>query len=160
MPLAKRTRMSLSALEAPRKSRSTTIDSRHKTRPKAQHTVEPSLKWRALGLTSEEVKEMDRRRGGHKSPAGKHGTAAKDAKRRLYHSTSLEEEEFADSDSEASSEEEQQEKRQENSELPAEYYQIQKLVKYLRSGNETATVIAICSLRDFDLTNGNLESDG
>lgn len=38
-------------------------------------------------------------------------------------------------------------------ELPNEYYQIQKLVKYLRSGNQTATIIAICSLRDFDLTN-------
>lgn len=37
-------------------------------------------------------------------------------------------------------------------ELPAEYWQIQKLVKYLRCGNQTATIIAICSLRDFDLT--------
>ena len=39
-------------------------------------------------------------------------------------------------------------------EMPSEYYQIHKLVKYLRSGNQTATIIAICSLRDFDLTNG------
>ena len=38
-------------------------------------------------------------------------------------------------------------------ELPAEYWQIQKLVKYLRVGNQTATIIAICSLRDFDLRN-------
>lgn len=35
--------------------------------------------------------------------------------------------------------------------LPAEYWQIQKLVKYLRVGNQTATIIAICVLRDFDL---------
>jgi hypothetical protein len=27
------------------------------------------------------------------------------------------------------------------------------LVKYLRSGNQTATIIAICSLKDFDLNN-------
>ncbi|KAJ3121160.1 Armadillo repeat-containing protein 4 [Physocladia obscura] len=59
----------------------------------------------------------------------------------------------SDSEAEASSEEEVQEKRNENNELPAEYYQIQKLVKYLRCGNQTATIIAICSLRDFDLSN-------
>ncbi|KAI8840615.1 armadillo-type protein [Chytriomyces cf. hyalinus JEL632] len=62
-------------------------------------------------------------------------------------------EEDSGSDSDGSSDEEVQEKRQDNSELPAEYYQIQKLVKYLRCGNQTATIIAICSLRDFDLTN-------
>jgi HEAT repeat protein len=59
----------------------------------------------------------------------------------------------SDSESEISSEEETQENRQEPYELPPEYWQIQKLVKYLRCGNPTATVIAICSLRDFDLLN-------
>jgi len=39
-----------------------------------------------------------------------------------------------------------------NAELPAEYWQIHKLVKFLNSGNQTATIIALCSLRDFDLT--------
>jgi hypothetical protein len=38
-------------------------------------------------------------------------------------------------------------------EPPAEFWQIQKLVKYLRVGNQTATIIAISSLRDFDLHN-------
>ena len=37
--------------------------------------------------------------------------------------------------------------------IPAEFWQIQKLVKYLRVGNQTATIIAISSLRDFDLQN-------
>lgn len=41
-------------------------------------------------------------------------------------------------------------------ELPSEYYQIQKLVKYLRCGNQTATIIAICALRDFELNNGTV----
>ena len=54
-----------------------------------------------------------------------------------------------------STEEEIQTKRTDASDLPAEYYQIQKLVKYLRCGNQTATVIAICALRDFELSNGN-----
>jgi hypothetical protein len=36
--------------------------------------------------------------------------------------------------------------------LPPEYWSIQKLVKYLSGGNQTASIIALCSLRDFDLT--------
>ncbi|KAJ1507369.1 Armadillo repeat-containing protein 4 [Coelomomyces lativittatus] len=50
------------------------------------------------------------------------------------------------------SEEEMQEKRQD---VPPEQWQIQKLVKYLKAGNQTATIIAICSLRDYDLLNEN-----
>ncbi|XP_062956987.1 outer dynein arm-docking complex subunit 2 [Cynocephalus volans] len=38
-----------------------------------------------------------------------------------------------------------------NADLPSEYWQIQKLVKYLKGGNQTATVIALCSIRDFNL---------
>ncbi|XP_068751897.1 outer dynein arm-docking complex subunit 2-like isoform X3 [Montipora capricornis] len=36
--------------------------------------------------------------------------------------------------------------------LPSEYWQIQRLVKYLRIGNQTATVITLCGLTDFNLT--------
>lgn len=39
-----------------------------------------------------------------------------------------------------------------NADLPSEYWQIQKLIKYLKGGNPTATLIALCSLRDFDLS--------
>ncbi|CAF0996120.1 unnamed protein product [Brachionus calyciflorus] len=41
--------------------------------------------------------------------------------------------------------------RQDQSDLPSEYWQIQKLVKYLKGGNQTATIIALCSMRDFNL---------
>jgi armadillo repeat-containing protein 4 len=41
--------------------------------------------------------------------------------------------------------------RQDQSDLPPEYWQIQKLVKYLKGGNQTATIIALCSMRDFNL---------
>ncbi|XP_063778086.1 outer dynein arm-docking complex subunit 2 isoform X2 [Pseudophryne corroboree] len=62
-------------------------------------------------------------------------------------------EEFSESSSESEEEEEQPERRQEgNADLPTEYWQIQKLVKYLKGGNQTATVIALCSMRDFNLT--------
>jgi hypothetical protein len=42
--------------------------------------------------------------------------------------------------------------RQDQSDLPSEYWQIQKLVKYLKGGNQTATIIALCSMRDFNLS--------
>lgn len=36
-------------------------------------------------------------------------------------------------------------------ETPADYYSIQKLVKYIKSGNQTATIVALCCLQDYDL---------
>lgn len=36
--------------------------------------------------------------------------------------------------------------------LPSEYWHIQKLVKYMKAGNQTATVVALCCLKDHDLT--------
>lgn len=62
------------------------------------------------------------------------------------------EEDFSESSSESEEEEESQDRRQEsNADLPSEYWQIQKLVKYLKSGNQTATIIALCAMRDFNL---------
>jgi len=43
-------------------------------------------------------------------------------------------------------------RRKIHADLPSEYWQIQKLIKYLKGGNPTATLIALCSLRDFDLS--------
>ncbi|KAI4462252.1 armadillo repeat-containing protein 4 armc4 [Holotrichia oblita] len=37
--------------------------------------------------------------------------------------------------------------------IPPEYWHIQKLVKYMKSGNQTATVVALCCLKDHDLRN-------
>ncbi|XP_067625312.1 armadillo repeat-containing protein gudu [Eurosta solidaginis] len=36
-------------------------------------------------------------------------------------------------------------------EIPAEYYNIQKLIKYIKAGNQTATIVSLCCLRDYDL---------
>ncbi|XP_078343809.1 outer dynein arm-docking complex subunit 2-like isoform X4 [Oculina patagonica] len=36
--------------------------------------------------------------------------------------------------------------------LPSEYWQIQRLVKFLKIGNQVATVITLCGLTDFNLT--------
>ncbi|CAH1101406.1 unnamed protein product [Psylliodes chrysocephalus] len=37
-------------------------------------------------------------------------------------------------------------------EIPAEYWHIQKLMKYIKTGNQSATVVCLCCLRDYDLT--------
>ncbi|XP_071943013.1 outer dynein arm-docking complex subunit 2-like [Antedon mediterranea] len=64
----------------------------------------------------------------------------------------LEDEFYSDSSSESEEEEDTPDRRQEqNSDLPSEYWQIQKLVKYLKGGNQTATIIALCAMRDFNL---------
>lgn len=36
--------------------------------------------------------------------------------------------------------------------LPSDYWSIQKLIKYVKAGNSTATMVALCCLKDYDLT--------
>lgn len=33
-----------------------------------------------------------------------------------------------------------------------DYHSIQKLIKYVKAGNTTATMVSLCCLKDFDLT--------
>jgi hypothetical protein len=55
-------------------------------------------------------------------------------------------------DEEDEDEEEVEDRRILNhAEQPAEYWTIHRLVKFLNSGNQTATIIALCSMRDYDL---------
>ncbi|KFU96666.1 Armadillo repeat-containing protein 4 [Chaetura pelagica] len=61
-------------------------------------------------------------------------------------------EDVVESSSETEEDEEQPVYHQEgSSDLPPEYWGIQKLAKYLKGGNPTATVISLCCLRDFNL---------
>lgn len=39
-----------------------------------------------------------------------------------------------------------------NGDLPPDYYSIQKLVKFVKAGNATATMMSLCFLKDYDLT--------
>ncbi|OXB57377.1 hypothetical protein ASZ78_014035, partial [Callipepla squamata] len=83
--------------------------------------IEPSTKWKNIGLASAHNKISDKF-------------------------------EVSESSSEADEDEEQPVRHQEgSSDLPSEYWGIQKLAKYLRGGNPTATVIALCAMRDFNL---------
>uniref|UniRef100_A0A8C1Y106 Armadillo repeat containing 4 n=1 Tax=Cyprinus carpio TaxID=7962 RepID=A0A8C1Y106_CYPCA len=102
--------------------------------------LEPSLKWKNLGLTLN-INMSNRcicvcvcvcvcMRS--KSPGGA--------------------DDFSESSSEDEEDEEKPERRAEiPTDLPSEYWQIQKLVKYLKGANQTATVIVLCTLRDFNL---------
>jgi len=136
----------------PKKKTSTVKKTKGKS-SSANKKLDINSKWRSLNTKSEEIgnksKEITRTR-----PKKKITTSDKSLKELQRKTSSNLSEWTSDSESELSSEEETQENRQETSELPSEYWQIQKLVKYLRCGNPTATVIAICSLRDFDLLNG------
>jgi hypothetical protein len=42
-------------------------------------------------------------------------------------------------------------------ELPAEYWHIQKLVKFLKAMNQTATVLALCSMMDYNLQSASCQ---
>ncbi|NXO70612.1 ARMC4 protein, partial [Phainopepla nitens] len=56
-------------------------------------------------------------------------------------------------ESSSETDDEQPVRRQEGStDLSPEYWGIQKLAKYVKGGDPTATVIALCSMRDFDLS--------
>ncbi|XP_043085362.1 outer dynein arm-docking complex subunit 2 [Puntigrus tetrazona] len=131
--------------------------------------LEPSLKWKNLCLTSsyDEVEEKTGRsreskkilENGTKSPA------SENKKKAIFSGSSLPgcqssqkikspggADDFSESSSEDEEDEEQPERRSEiPTDLPSEYWQIQKLVKYLKGANQTATVIVLCALRDFNL---------
>lgn len=52
----------------------------------------------------------------------------------------------------SSDEEDRWKETSRSGDLPSEYWHIQKLVKYIRAGNQTATIVALCCLKDHDLT--------
>ncbi|KAM5235838.1 outer dynein arm-docking complex subunit 2 [Ctenodactylus gundi] len=114
--------------------------------------LEPSLNWK----TSVNFKE--RKSSVKESQEEKHGGKLEKSRpsispgRPLSSRKSIEET-ISESSSESEEDEESPDHRQEaNTDLPSEYWQIQKLVKYLKGGNQTATVIALCSMKDFNLS--------
>uniref|UniRef100_A0A7M4ELE5 Outer dynein arm docking complex subunit 2 n=1 Tax=Crocodylus porosus TaxID=8502 RepID=A0A7M4ELE5_CROPO len=115
--------------------------------------LEPSLKWKDIGLAgSQDAAKKDIKEEKEVKPIS-HELKKKQAFFSVYCSkVSEKSEEASESSSESEEDEEQPERHQEgNTDLPSEYWQIQKLVKYLKGGNQTATVIALCSMRDFNL---------
>lgn len=66
----------------------------------------------------------------------------------------IESEESDSTDVTTSSDEEDRwkENKRSTDDMPPEYWNIQKLVKYIKAGNPTATMVALCCLKDYDLT--------
>nr|XP_022323852.1 armadillo repeat-containing protein 4-like isoform X1 [Crassostrea virginica] len=118
-------------------------DKGQKQKTQKKKKLEPSLKWKALGM--EEYQEPDKRET--------QKLKKKKTSPRMKTKTPIDaEDSFSESSTESEEEEEAVERRSEtNADLPSEYWQIQKLVKYLKGGNQTATIIALCSMRDFNL---------
>ncbi|XP_059828006.1 outer dynein arm-docking complex subunit 2 isoform X2 [Hypanus sabinus] len=78
---------------------------------------------------------------------------SKERKFSLKRIGSLEAEDMDESSTDSEEEQQDMDRQQESStDLPSEYWQIQKVVKYLKGGNQTATVIALCSMKDFNLS--------
>ncbi|XP_059182457.1 outer dynein arm-docking complex subunit 2 [Centropristis striata] len=136
---------------------------------------EPCPRWKNLGLMSPcgkaEEKKASKSSGEGKSgeiQKRKLGTGAKSKMKAEFSVSSLPgrlssqkiktpagsmpADAFSESSSESEEEEEQPERRPEsNTDLPSEYWQIQKLVKYLKGGDQTATVLTLCAMMDFNL---------
>lgn len=75
-----------------------------------------------------------------------------DRGRRTGHVNHESEESSEDEEDDAEEDQLVERTRQDQTDLPTEYWQIQRLVKYLKGGNPTATVIALSSIRDFNLS--------
>ncbi|XP_014884566.1 armadillo repeat-containing protein 4 isoform X2 [Poecilia latipinna] len=129
---------------------------------------EPCQRWRNLGVlnicgaTEEEellMSPAERKRLGSKNKTMmKSGLTAASSigltasQRRKSIVASFPEEHFSGSSSESEEEEEQTERRPDTStELQSEYWQVQKLVKYLKAADQTATVLVLCAMMDLDL---------
>uniref|UniRef100_A0A8D0UC41 Outer dynein arm-docking complex subunit 2 n=1 Tax=Sus scrofa TaxID=9823 RepID=A0A8D0UC41_PIG len=115
--------------------------------------LEPSLNWKTTVDAKEKRRlqrdNLEEKRGGRLE---KPRPSILPGRAQLIRSIEKAEEVISESSSESEEDEEPPDHRQEaNADLPSEYWQIQKLVKYLKGGNQTATVIALCSMKDFNL---------
>ncbi|XP_048580373.1 outer dynein arm-docking complex subunit 2 isoform X2 [Nematostella vectensis] len=125
---------------------------------KRKQKLEPSLKWRTLNLLGND--ESD----GGSEDKKKQGTAKSKQSRRESRRQTMHSERgrsvatYPDTIySESSTESEEEDDRVMDgkvnaADLPSEYWQIQRMVKFLKIGNPTATVICLCGLRDFNLS--------
>ncbi|KAM6314818.1 outer dynein arm-docking complex subunit 2 [Aegotheles albertisi] len=124
---------------------------------------EPSIKWKNIGLSASHSDKATKKATGEE---GRISTVSVKIKKKasVISSESVKIqpaskcktlgrfEDVTESSSETEEDEEQPIHHQEgNTDLPSEYWGIQKLAKYLKGGNPTATVIALCSMRDFNL---------
>ncbi|XP_031841158.1 armadillo repeat-containing protein gudu [Nomia melanderi] len=71
---------------------------------------------------------------------------------RVQQITEKMEDESSDDEPESESDEELKRLTEDVSEVPSEFWHIQKLIRYMKAGNQTATLVALCLLKDYDLS--------
>ncbi|XP_017879578.1 armadillo repeat-containing protein gudu [Ceratina calcarata] len=72
---------------------------------------------------------------------------------RIRYVTEKIEDESSDDEPESESDDEELRILQEEApEVPSEFWHIQKLIRYMKAGNQTATMVSVCLLKDYDLT--------
>ncbi|KAF3421074.1 hypothetical protein E2986_04965 [Frieseomelitta varia] len=72
---------------------------------------------------------------------------------RVRYISEKQEEDSSDDEPESESDDEERYMQDESPEVPSEFWHIQKLIRFMKAGNETATMVAVCLLKDYDLTN-------
>ncbi|XP_016151818.1 PREDICTED: armadillo repeat-containing protein 4 isoform X3 [Ficedula albicollis] len=127
----------------------------------------PCMKWESSGLSASQRSKSSRDKAPKKDSEeeGKRSTVPVTTKKKASGksktvkikeaskckaSSSLED--LGESSSETDEDEQPVHRQEGNTDLSAEYWGIQKLAKYVKGGDPTATVIALCSMRDFNLS--------
>ncbi|KAF6041243.1 ARMC4 [Bugula neritina] len=133
-------------------------EQRNKGRKETKKHLEPTLKWIEESPKADKKKKVvakaDAETKGSEAIKPRRPLASRGKSKTPYQ----EEDSFSESSSESEEEEEVLERRQDaGSDLPSDYWQIQKLVKYLKGGNQTATIIALCAMRDFNLNQETIQ---
>ncbi|XP_077747024.1 outer dynein arm-docking complex subunit 2-like, partial [Canis aureus] len=116
--------------------------------------LEPTLNWKAtVDFKKHKSLLRDTQEKKHRGRLERSGPPVSPGRAQLVRKSAEKIEEIlSDSSSENEEDEEPPDRRQEaNADLSSEYWQIQKLVKYLKEGKEIATVIALRSIKDFNL---------
>lgn len=72
---------------------------------------------------------------------------------RVHYISEKKEDESSDDEPESEIDEEVKFFEEEGPEVPSEFWHIQKLIRYMKAGNQTATMVAVCLLKDHDLSN-------
>ncbi|XP_023288115.1 armadillo repeat-containing protein gudu isoform X2 [Orussus abietinus] len=68
------------------------------------------------------------------------------------------EEQSSDDEPESGSDDENRYLKEDTKDVPSEYWHLQKLVKYMKAGNQTATIVSLCLLKDYELNSNALRS--
>ncbi|XP_076248300.1 armadillo repeat-containing protein gudu [Calliopsis andreniformis] len=71
---------------------------------------------------------------------------------RVRYITEKDEDQSSDDEPESESDDELRHLKDDLPQVPSEFWHIQKLIRYMKAGNQTATTVALCLLKDYDLT--------